>query len=378
MSGQGKGRMKRSIGAATTLGGVILTLALLSGCASSRLAIDLSPGEWEAELAKRGVDPKKAPHPMLATPGIRELASRTGGGGAQKDQLRRMQLALMDRENYTFEYEGLSTHSAAETFERRRGNCVSFTNLFIALGRSLNIPLQAGLLVRRGQSTREGDLVVVYGHMVAVLPGGKSATIYDFYQRREETGGGVVLVDDLAVAAISASNWAVHFLRKGELEQAEGSAETAVRLAPDMPDVWGNLGLVRWRKGDRDGAFAAFRSGLRIDSQKPSLLNNIAGLYLEMGRPEDARTALAAANYGYASPYFFIAYGDVEFARGNFKDALRYYKRAHRLDPKIAEPLLAVSRAESALGDEAAARKALEKASKLKPKEPVIQLPGQF
>ncbi len=362
----------------SVVAGIVAALAGLTGCVSSH-TINLTPAQWNAELTKRGVDPEKIVQPMYATPAIRDMAARFGGGGIPKEQLRRLQLALLDPGVYTFEYEGLATYSAGETLEKRRGNCVSFTNLFIALARSLGIPVQAGLLVRRGQSSKEGDLVVVYGHMVAVLPSGKNATIFDFYQRREESRGGVVPIDDLAVAAISASNWAVQSLREGDLDKANDYIEMAVRLAPNMPDVWGNLGLIRWRRGDREGAFAAFRAGLQIDSQRPSLLNNLAGLYLELGRVEDARAALAAANYGFASPHFFIAYGDIEYARGHYKEALRLYKRAHRQDPKIVEPLLAIAKAERALGREAAAQKALDKASKIRPEDPIIEtFPGNL
>jgi Flp pilus assembly protein TadD len=346
--------------------GLLLWLGV-SGCSTVRPgdALNLPPEKWAFELRKRGVDPEEVPQPMLVTPEIREIANRLGGGGGDQDALRRLQLALLDSKDFTFEYDRIASYTAAETLAKRRGNCVSFTNLFIALARALGRPAQAALLTKRGESSRFEDLVVVYGHMVAALPKGANATVYDFYQQRQETRGQLLLIDDIEVAAISASNWGVEALKNGNLERARQLLETAVKLSPQLPDIYGNLGLVRWKSGDRKGAFEAFQTGLSLDKQRPSILNNVASIYLEMGRREDARAALAAANHGMASPYFLLAYGDIEFARGHVAEALKFYRRAHRQNSKLVEPLLAIARAEQKLGNEKAATKALDKASKL-------------
>lgn len=355
---------------AFSLAALFLSLAV-TGCASSRPkeALNLSAANWAVEVQKKGLDPEKVPHPMLITPEIREFALRVGGGGTALEPLRRLQLALLDSKDFTFEYDRIASYTAAETLAKKKGNCVSFTNLFIAMARSLGKPVQAALLTRRGDTSKHGDLVVVYGHMVAALPKGNNATVFDFYQQRQESRGELVLIDDLEVAAISASNWGVEALKQGDLSRAHELLETAARLSPLLPDIYGNLGLVRWKVGDKEGAFEAFRIGLALDKQRPSILNNVASIYLEMGRREDARAALAAANHGMASPYFLIAVGDIEFAQKHHKEALKYYQQAHRRDRKIQEPLWAIARAQQALGNEAAARKALEKAEKLIPEE---------
>jgi Flp pilus assembly protein TadD len=340
-----------------------------SGCRSSAhgSALQLSPERWREVVASRGVDPADVPMPMYVSPEIREVAVPIAGPGDDSQRLKRLQAALLDRKSYAFEYDTVATFTASEAFALRRGNCVSFTNLFIAFGRAVGIPLQAALVFRRAQSKREGDLVMVYNHMVAVRPKGHHHTVYDFFMTRDGTPTDLRLIDDLAVAAISASNRGVEALRAADFEKARVLLERATKLDPTLPDLHSNLGIVKWRQGDTEGALATFRVGLKIDPHRPALLNNLAALYIEQGRRTEARAALAAANTRDASPFLFVVQGDLEILGGNPKEARKAYRRAHREAPKLLEPLLGIARAERALGNDAAARRALRKAEKLRP-----------
>lgn len=68
-------------------------------------------------------------------------ARAAAGEGTDRERLKSLQQFLFDEERFPFEYETRGTYGAQEAFRLRRGNCVSFTSLFIALGRSLGIPL---------------------------------------------------------------------------------------------------------------------------------------------------------------------------------------------------------------------------------------------
>jgi len=311
--------------------------------------------------------------PMMVTPEIRAAADRIAGGGDEWERLKRLQNALLDRRQYAFEYDTVATFTAAEAFAFRRGNCVSFTNLFIAFGRAIGAPLQAGLVFRRARSEREGDLVTIYNHMVAVLPKTRNLTVYDFYLTRDDSSVDVKLIDDLAVAAISASNRGVEALRAGDLARARSLLERATKLQPSLPDLHSNLGIVRWKQGEIEEAYRAFREGLDLDPHRPALLHNLAALYIEQGRQAEARAALNAANTRDASPYLFVVQGDLEFAGGNLKEALKAYRRAHRESRTLVEPLIGIARVEKAMGNEAASRRAIEKARKLDPDDPALR-----
>ena len=356
---------------------VVLVLGLLSvGCRTGDATpvLRLSPEKWREVVAARGVDPGDVPMPMMVTPQIRAVAEQIAGpAGDDGERLRRLQSALLDRKSYAFEYDTVATFTASEAFAFRRGNCVSFTNLFIAFGRALGIPLQAALVFRRSRSEREGDLVMVYNHMIAVWPKLRTLKVYDFYMSQEEARSELKLIDDLAVAAISASNRGVEALRAGDLDRARVLLERATKLQPSLPDLHSNLGIVKWRQGDVEGAYATFRAGLELDPHRPALLHNLAALYIDQGRPAEARAALAAASVNDASAYLFVVQGDLEFAGGHLEEARKAYRRAYREAKTLVEALLGIARVERALGNEAEALKALRKARKIRPDDAQVR-----
>lgn len=365
---------RRARPAVASLLAVLAALAA-AGCATGtrRPAFNLKPAEWKAEVEALGLDPALVVSPVQATPEMRHAALQYAGAGTGTERLERLHTALLDRKDFAFEYEKVKTFTAEEAFSARRGNCVSFTNLLIAFSRSLGIPLQAGLLVTRGSAEKSGDLIVVYSHMVAVHPVARKLDIYDFYRDRLDAPGDLRLLDDLEIAAIALSNRGVAALQAGDLATARTELERAVRLGPSLPDMHSNLGIVLWRQGDVDAALATFRRGLELDPHRAALLHNLAGLYLQLGKTAEARAALSAASLGQASPFMLVVKGDLEFAGGDLRGALRTYRKAHSRDRTVLPPLLGIARVERALGNPEGARKALEKARKLAPDDEQVQ-----
>ncbi len=362
--------------AAGLAGALVLGLlsGVLTGCAALRRgpAFDLTPAQWARAVTDLGLDPASVPSPVAYTPEMERAARVYARTGMDGEKLDRLHAALLDRKTFAFDYEKSGTFTAEEAFKAHKGNCVSFANLLVAFGRSLQIPVQAGLVMPRGASEKSGDLIVVYAHMVAVRPHGTSFDVYDFYQDKVEGAAELRLLDDLEVAAIAASNKGVAALEAGDLPTARSYLERAVKLGPRLPDTPSNLGIVLWRQGDVDDALATFRRGLEVDPHRAALLYNLAALYVQLGRSTEARAALAAASLGQASPYLFVVKGDLEFAGGELKAALRSYKKAHARDGRLLEPLLGIARVEIARGRPDAARKALEKARKLAPGDPAV------
>ncbi len=340
-----------------------------AGCSilGSREPLFLKPEEWTGAIRERGVDPVGIPNPLETTDEMRAFAKEVAGGGLMFDRLTRIQASMFDRSMFTIDQESPETLTAAEAFQRRRGNCVSFTNLFISLARSLGIQLQAGLVVQRDSSERKDDLVLVYTHMVAVVRFVKGFAIYDFFAAAEKGRAEIRLLDDLALTGILVSNRGVAALRARDYSGALARFDAAVRLAPQFTGGWGNLGLARWKTGDTEGALEAYRKALSIDSRQPTVLHNLAALYQSQGKYESARAALAAADLAKVSPDSLIVQGDLELSSGNVKEALRHYRSARSLSPRSPDPLVAIARAEIVQGNRDAAREALEKALQLAP-----------
>lgn len=321
---------------------------------------------WRRQVEDRGLDPEEVVHPLTATAEMHELASRVAGQREPREQLRHLQQYLFDTDQFPFNYDARGTYTAREAFQLREGNCVSFTNLFIALGRSLGIPLQAAL-IRRGDSELDGNLVVVNNHMVAIYQHSDGVTIYDFSQSRGDRIAGLFIMDDVWVSSIYLNNKGVEAIRAESYDRAIGLLTRALRLTPEFTAIHGNLGVAYRLAGDLDRAFDVYQQALELEARDPSVLNNLARLLSSMGREEEAQAALKAASLREATPYLLITRGDLEAREGDHRRALKMYKKAKRADPDLADPWVAMAQAQLALGKERAAHRSLRKALKLEP-----------
>ena len=332
-----------------------------------------SPGSdgWSKALRKRGLDPAAIPNPIAVTPDIERAADAySGGGRGTVEQLHRIQRALFDDRHFTFDYESALTYTAAEALAARRGNCVSFTNLFIAMARSRGMRVRAGYVRPHGTAEKRGDLVYVSTHVVAVYGLFDKAVIFDFYRTRGDPGASIRLLDDFELAALYVNNRAVEAMSGGDLEAAERGFDAVVKLAPRFAAAYGNLGVLRRRRGDVAGALDAYGKALALEPRDPAVLGNLAALYFGLGREREARAALAAADLRVATPFTILARGDIEAAGGRVAEALKLYRRAARQAPDLAEPYVAIARLEWTRGRVAEARRALARALKLAPEDP--------
>lgn len=323
---------------------------------------------WSKAMSKRGVDPAVAENPIAITPEIRAAADAFAGGtGGTVDQLRRIQNALYDRSRFTFDYDAERTLTAAEALAARSGNCVAFTNLFIAMARARGLSVKAGYVTPRSAGRREGDLVYVNTHVVAVYALHDRAVVFDFYRVREDPSTRIRLLDDFELAALYLNNHAVEALRRDDFAKASALLDAVVKLAPGFAPGYGNLGVLRRRAGDTAGALDAYRRALELSPRDPTVLGNLAALYYGIGRTREAEAALRLADLDTATLYVILARGDIEAADGRVEAALRFYRKAARLAPRIADPQMSIARLARSSGRPRDARHAAMRVLELDP-----------
>ena len=339
---------------ALQVGGGVLAL-------DTRSTVFDSAGRRSA-LEQLGIDPASRPDPLETTDEMRETALRIGGQGSPTDRLRRLQRFLFDEAEFRFDYEAEATLTAAESFQVRRGNCVSFTALFIALGRALDLPVRPASVKLTSEAEARSDLWVVSTHVVAVYRSGPSVAVYDFDRRREGPPVGLTLSDDLWFNAVFLNNRGVEEMVAGRSATAVDLIGDAVRLDPGFAAAWGNLGVARRRAGDVPGAFDAYLLALQLAPGNHVIRGNVAALYgalalAQGGDDSDAGGPTAE----------LMRQGTEAMARRDVSSALKAYRQAARLAPDQAGPLVAIARARLYQGKTGTATRKLEQALALDP-----------
>lgn len=117
-------------------------------------------------------------------------------------------------------------------------------------------------------------------------------------------------------------------LQSGDAEAAVGHLKEALRLAPDLPDLQGNLGSALGTLGRYGEAAACFRAALRV-RETAANHHNLGSALTGLGRLDEAISEYEAAirlDPGYREPLAQLA---MVYARlGRFGDAVRTGERA--------------------------------------------------
>ena len=339
--------------------------------AAAGYAADSSiPERWVREVRRHGGDPSVLVDPLEYTDEMRRAARAVIGPGSTLERLQRLQEHLFDEQSFPYDADARRTLTAIEAFERRSGNCASFTNLFIALARSVGLPVRAALVTRAPTAERERDLIIVNTHVVAAYEHGGGVALFDFNRQREDDRMLLHLLDDAWMAAIYMNNRGAEELLDGNIGAARTWLEATVALAPKFAAAYGNLGVVRRAAGDPEGALDAYRAALEVEPRSATILNNLAALYQSQGRAAEARDAVRAARLDGATPFLLVIRGDFELADGNWSAARRLYRRAARAGRDLPEPWIGLARLALARNDPEGARRAVDQALARAPTDP--------
>jgi tetratricopeptide (TPR) repeat protein len=165
---------------------------------------------------------------------------------------------------------------------------------------------------------------------------------------REVIGADARIMD----AHLTLGNWLVRLKRPHE---AIAAFKEALALKPDDDIALGNLAhalLARGRERDALDALEAFRAALRVNSRNPQSWYQLATLYLDLGRTEDARAGFLealGANPGMGAAY--NALGAIAFEGGEARKAEELVRRALVLEPRLRTARYNLGRIREARGD---------------------------
>jgi Flp pilus assembly protein TadD len=333
-----------------------------SGCGSS--SGTMSTTQVARELRSRGLDPAEILVPYEVTDEMREWVHQVVPEETPMDKRLEVLLnGLIDSDKLKVEYEPRYTATAEEVFRTRRANCLAFTSLFVGLAREVGVPAFFLEVDDIEKFEKEGDLVVVSGHVSAGYGSSPEVKILDFSANPQPNYRRVRQIPDMRAIALFHSNRGGELLRTGRHQEALPWLTKAVAIDPELSSAWINYGVSLRRNGDPAGAEKAYRKALEVDPEAVSAYQNLAALLRHQGHIQEAEDLLAiSSRLGSRNPFIYLALGDVSMAHGRLDEARRFYKRAIRLYRDSAEPYAAMGLVSLAGGDSADAQRWLRKA----------------
>lgn len=259
------------------------------------------------------------------------------------------------------------THTAAGTFYARAGNCLSFTNMFIAMAREVGLEVSYQEVDIPPDWSMNGDAYVMGRHVnVKVDLGSTREHVVDFniddfrttYERRE--------ISDERAYAHFFSNKGVEQMQAGNNTAAFQYFHAALEFDREFAQVWNNLAALYGRTGHPVYAEAAYLEALRLDPDELLAMSNLARLYEAQGEAELADFYRGRVVYHRdRNPYYQYELARQAFLERDYEQAIEYLEKAVRKKQWEDSFYFLMGLSYLQLGDERQARRWLEKAEEV-------------
>jgi len=318
------------------------------------------------------VQPLAVEDVLALTPEMRQwVHDEVPRGLAPVERLDLLVRRLQAPDGAAMRYDAWFTASAAESFAAHKFNCMSFSHLMIAMAREVGLNAYYLEARYRERYDREGDLVLLAGHVTVGWGDGPRRWVVDFGNQAKLERARVQQLDDRRALALHYANLGAADLRRGDPRSALRALATAVEVDPGAGGAWVNLGVALRRRGDFAGAEAAYRKAIEVDSQLVPGFANLYTLLRATGRTREAKELVSAImRLPQKDPWLLLAMGDECMQARDLGGAERLFRQARRVLRDDAAPAAALASWALAKGDPAQARKWVHRAEEVDAREP--------
>ena len=338
-----------------------LLSAVLSACAThstSGLSVGMTPAEiLDGAAFGLSADEQLPPVDVLAVNGdMRAFLDEHVPPGSSRQRKVELILHAILQEGLQLNYNSFKTLTAEQAFYQREGNCLSFTNLFVALAREAGLEVEFQEVDVPPSWDRQGESHMFNRHVNArVRLPFKGEQAVDFNMSEFDVEYSRRRITDEHAKAQYHNNMAIYWLDKRQLKLAYLNLREAIGLYPNVAYFWTNLGTLHRRAGDYLRAEAAWLEAVRL-ADEPSAMSNLARLYRQQGKKQLAmRFADAVESYRRKNPYYIYGLGEEAYQAGDYDKAISLLRSAVRLREDEHEFYRLLGLSYLHLGDKAAA-----------------------
>jgi Flp pilus assembly protein TadD len=257
-------------------------------------------------------------------------------------------------------YDNL-TLTPSEAFAARRGDCLTFTNMFVQMAREVGLNARFQEVRVPPYWIRHGNTMVLRRHVnVLIHFTGKGMTlegmgqmVVDFDEEtRPASFSHNVISDDRALAHFF-NNWAAESLDKGDTELAFAYLEKALTEGDrEFSPAWNLLGVLYQRAGHEELAEQAWLRALQAEPDEEFVMSNLQHLYARRGDSDlSARYHRLVDSHRRKNPYYQSMQARRAYDAGDFETAIRLLRRAVRMQEDESEFRFQLRDAYLAAGD---------------------------
>jgi len=321
--------------------------AALAGCSALPVVQPAQEAWLLADAAASESDPTTADEDipeeeslLALTPQMKQFAeSAVAGVSSDNSRIRALLQAIVDPKRLGLKFDETVTYSAAESFEYRRANCLSFSALFVAMARHVGVEAHFNEVDVPPVWGLHDDMLVMYKHINALVSGGHGRWMaIDLYPSEYDISYPQRQISDQLATAQYYNNLAVDFLRENRLGAARRYLARAIAIAPGISYLWGNLGASYQRGGEHTAAELAFLKAIRLEPRDHVASSNAARLFADIGQREIAeQLQRRAARFRQQNPYYryrqaldALAADQYGSARQHALAAIQLYGKEHR------------------------------------------------
>ncbi|MGE5125317.1 MAG: tetratricopeptide repeat protein [Betaproteobacteria bacterium] len=329
-------RASVSGGARTALAGLTMMAIGCASAPSDRDATGITLDELRAG-APLGVEQGKAAlvdeGAVLAVSAEMQdfLNAHVARGADRAVRLRQLAYAIVDESRFGLKYDE-TTRTASETFRTRRGNCLSFSNMFVAMARRAGLDVAFQEVDVPPDWSFENDTFVLNRHVDVVVDLGKDGEhVVDFNMDDFRTTYDRRRISDARALAHFYNNLAVERMQAGDTASALLYFRRATGHDASFSPAWTNLGILYLRKGHPHHAEAACLQALRADEGDLVAMSNLASLYERQGDEARAvRYRSRVRDHRQRNPYYRFQLAREAFLARDYDAAIGHLTYAIR------------------------------------------------
>jgi Flp pilus assembly protein TadD len=282
-------------------------------------------------------------------------------------KLNQLSYAIINDATFGLVYDE-STRTAAGAFASRRGNCLSFSNMYVAMARYIGLSVKFQEVDIPPDWTYRDDAFVLNRHVnVYVYTGSAGVHVVDFNLDDFKSSYDQRAISDSRALAHFFNNLGVEQMQTGNAHAAFAYFRRAIvdndrRFAP----AWTNLGILYYREGYPKYAEAAYYQALQANPGDLVAMSNLVKFYDEQGDLERADFFRKKVYYHRKrNPYFRYHVAREAFIDGDYDTAASNLNYAIRKRPKEDQFYFLLGMVNLQKGNTDAARRAFNKAERL-------------